>query len=311
MNHLIGTGEITKEQLDEIFRLAHLAEEAVPQGRKHPLGQALAGKIMATLFYEPSTRTRLSFESAMHRLGGDVISTENALTSSSAFKGETLEDTARIISGYSDVIVLRHPTVGSADVAAKYGSVPVINAGDGSGEHPTQALLDVYTILKKKGTLDGIKIALVGDLLNGRTIHSLVKLLSNYDVEFFFIAPEMIGIPYDLTALLASRGRKYGEYRDLYEITDKQMDVIYQTRIQKERFASEEAFQAVFGKLIIDSALMERLPKETYILHPLPRYGDIDPAVDDDPRAIYFEQAHNGVYVRMAILMKLFGVSGL
>jgi aspartate carbamoyltransferase catalytic subunit len=308
MDHLVSTAQITKEDFTELYRIAAYLEEELKRPN-HQLSQLLADRIMATLFYEPSTRTRLSFESAMHRLGGRVISTENALSSSSAFKGETLEDTIRIVSGYADVIVLRHPTVGSAEVAAKYSSIPTINAGDGAGEHPTQALLDLYTIQKVKGALDGLRIALVGDLMFSRTIHSLVKLLTNYDVKFDFVSPESIRAPRDLLDMLEQKGRTYEEHDDLQNLLDKGMDILYQTRIQKERFVSEEAFQSVFGKLIIDKALMGKLPSECFIMHPLPRYGDIDSSVDDDPRALYFQQAQNGVYVRMALLLKVFGVN--
>jgi aspartate carbamoyltransferase catalytic subunit len=307
MEHLVSTAQITKEDFSELYRIASYLEQELKRP-DHKLAELLPNRIMATLFYEPSTRTRLSFESAMIRLGGRVISTENALASSSAFKGETLEDTIRIISGYADVIVLRHPTVGSAEVAAKYATVPTINAGDGAGEHPTQALLDLYTIQKVKGTLDGLRIALVGDLMFSRTIHSLVKILANYDVTFYFVAPESIRAPRNLLELIEHKGSHYKEYDDLQHVVDQGIDILYQTRIQKERFVSEEAFQSVFGKLIVDKPLMEKLPQECYILHPLPRYGDIDPAVDDDPRALYIQQAHNGVYMRMALLLKMFGV---
>jgi aspartate carbamoyltransferase catalytic subunit len=308
MDHLVSTAQITKEDFAELYRIAAYLEEELKRPG-HQLSQLLADKIMATLFYEPSTRTRLSFESAMHRLGGRVISTENALSSSSAFKGETLEDTIRIISGYADVIVLRHPTVGSAEAAAKYSAVPTINAGDGAGEHPTQALLDLYTIQKVKGTLDGLRIAMAGDLMFSRTIHSLVKLLANYDVQFYFVAPESIRAPRDLLDLIEKKGKSFEEHDDLQNLVDKGIDILYQTRIQKERFVSEDAFQSVFGKQIVDKALMDKLPSECYILHPLPRYGDIDPAVDEDRRALYFQQAQNGVYVRMALLLKMFGIS--
>lgn len=308
MEHLISISQVDKSGFQDLYHLASQLEREMTNPRNR-LIDLLRGKIMATLFYEPSTRTRLSFESAMTRLGGQVISTENALSSSSAFKGETLEDSIRIISGYADVIVLRHPKVGSAEVAAKYSKVPTINAGDGAGEHPTQALLDLYTIQKTKGSLDGLHIAMAGDLMFSRTIHSLVKALADYDVKFYFVAPESIKAPRDLLELLDSRGREYVELDDLNQLADYPMDILYQTRIQKERFVSEEAFQSVFGKLVVDRDLMSRLPKECFVLHPLPRYGDIEPEFDEDPRALYFEQAQNGVYMRMAILLKMFGVS--
>jgi aspartate carbamoyltransferase catalytic subunit len=258
---------------------------------------------MATLFYEPSTRTRLSFEAAMYRLGGEVITTESAREFSSAAKGETLEDTIRIVDGYSDVIVLRHYESGSARRAADVASVPILNAGDGPGQHPTQALLDVYTIQKEIGKLDGIKVALVGDLANGRTARSLAYLLTKYeDVKLYFVAPDVVRMKDDIKEHLNENGVPFEEEDDLMKVVPE-VDVVYQTRIQRERFGDRTAdYEKVRGKYIIDKKVMSALSDDAIVMHPLPRVDEIDPVVDRDPRAAYFRQAHNGVFIRMALL---------
>jgi aspartate carbamoyltransferase catalytic subunit len=257
---------------------------------------------MAALFYEPSTRTRLSFESAMLRLGGQTMGTDNAREFSSAAKGETLEDTIRIVGGYADVIVLRHPDEGAAARAAAVSDVPVINGGDGRGQHPTQALLDLYTIKDELGRVDGVRVAIVGDLANGRTARSLAYLLSKYrDVELWFVAPPQVGMGQDIKDHLDKHEVHWHETRDLDEVLPK-VDVVYQTRIQKERFLDEAAYQAVRGVYVIDTDTMARLSPYAIVLHPLPRVDEIDPAVDADPRAAYFRQARNGVQIRMAVL---------
>jgi aspartate carbamoyltransferase catalytic subunit len=258
---------------------------------------------MATLFYEPSTRTRLSFESAMIRLGGSVVTTESAREFSSAAKGETLEDTIRIVEGYADVIVLRHFESGAARRAADVASVPILNAGDGPGQHPTQALLDVYTIQKEIGRLDGITVAMVGDLANGRTVRSLAYLLARFDdVRLFFVAPGVVKMKEDIKEYLTRHGVHFEEKEDLIEVA-QQSDVIYQTRIQRERFGDRIAdYESARGKYIVDSTIMEALPETGRVLHPLPRIDEIAPEVDADPRAAYFRQAHNGIYIRMALL---------
>jgi aspartate carbamoyltransferase catalytic subunit len=260
-------------------------------------------RIMASLFYEPSTRTRLSFESAMFRLGGDVITTESAREFSSAAKGETLEDTIRIIEGYSDVIVMRHYESGAARRAANVSSVPIINAGDGPGQHPTQALLDLYTIQKEIGRLDGFKIAMVGDLANGRTTRSLAYLLSKYeDVQVYFVAPSVVKMKDDIKAHLDENAVKWEEVEDLIAVA-REVDVVYQTRIQKERFGDRiEDYEQARGKYVIDDAVMAALPEKSVVMHPLPRVDEIAPEVDSDPRAAYFRQAQNGLYIRMALL---------
>tara|TARA_Y100000588_G_scaffold391436_1_gene499995 strand:- start:1506 stop:2300 length:795 start_codon:yes stop_codon:yes gene_type:complete len=258
---------------------------------------------MASLFYEPSTRTRLSFESAMMRLGGQVVTTESAREFSSAAKGETLEDTIRIAEGYSDVIVIRHYESGSARRAAEVASVPIINAGDGPGQHPTQALLDVYTIQKEIGRLDNFKIAMVGDLANGRTVRSLAYLLSKYDgVKIFFVAPRVVRMKDDIKAHLDEHGIEWEEADDLIAVA-RDVDVVYQTRIQRERFGDRiEDYEQARGKYVIDQTVMEALLESSVVLHPLPRVDEIVPEVDGDPRSAYFRQAHNGLYIRMALL---------
>eukprot|EP00850_Spirogloea_muscicola_P011543 SM000072S21177 [mRNA] locus=s72:94485:96457:+ [translate_table: standard] len=303
----------------------------------------LAGRLMATLFYEPSTRTRLSFEAAMRRLGGDVVTTENAREFSSAAKGETLEDTIRTVEGYADLIVLRHFESGSAQAAASVASVPIINAGDGPGQHPTQigsgslprgygdllpacrradicsapdwqALLDIYTIQREIGRLDNIKVGLVGDLANGRTARSLAYLLAKFDnVKVFFVAPDVVKMKDDIKDHLTKHGVEWEESADLMEVAAS-CDVVYQTRIQRERFGERiNDYNAARGKYIVDRRVMDVLPRDAVVMHPLPRLDEVlDPRcwpisldVDSDPRAAYFRQAKNGLYIRMALLKLL------
>lgn len=260
----------------------------------------LDGKIVATLFYEPSTRTRLSFETAALKLGAQVISCESAGQFSSAAKGETLADTARMISAYADVFVIRHPEKGSAKECADYATIPVINAGDGAGEHPTQALLDVYTIQKELGRLDNLTITLVGDLKNGRTVHSLIPLLASFpNVQINVVSPPSLSAPEEI--LKGVHSQLFSTLEDVLPITD----VFYITRVQKERFANEADYNAVKDAFIIDSKMVSKMKKTARIMHPLPRVNEIHPDVDADPRAAYFRQAKNGVYVRMALLKML------
>lgn len=258
---------------------------------------------MSTLFYEPSTRTRLSFESAMTRLGGTVLSTESAGEYSSAAKGETLEDTIRTIEGYADCIVLRHFQAGSARKAASVAAVPIINAGDGPGQHPSQALLDMYTIKREIGRVDNVRVGMIGDLANGRTVRSLAYLLSMYDgVKIYFVAPDVVRMKDDIKDFLCSKGVEWEEVSDLRAVASD-VDVLYQTRIQKERFQDRpEDYEQAKGKYIIDSELMKQVKKDAVVMHPLPRVDEITPDVDADPRAAYFRQARNGLYIRMALL---------
>ena len=282
-----------------IFAVAREMEQVV----QHYGSNILNRRVMATLFYEPSTRTRLSFESAMRRLGGEVITTESAQEFSSAAKGETLEDTIRIVGGYADIIVLRHFESDASRRAASVSSVPVISAGDGPGQHPTQALLDVYTIEREIGRLDGISIALVGDLANGRTVRSLCYLLAKFDSpRIYFVAPEVVRMRGDIKGYLDRHGIRWEESDDLGAVAGE-VDVIYQTRIQRERFGDRvQEYQQARGHYIVDRAILERMSADAIVMHPLPRVDEITPDVDQDPRAAYFRQAHNGLYVRMALL---------
>jgi aspartate carbamoyltransferase catalytic subunit len=298
LRHIISAYQFDKKTLEKIFTLF---KKIKSQKYKRNL---LTGKIMATLFYEPSTRTRLSFESAMLRLGGNVISTESASQFSSAAKGETLEDTIRVINPYCDVIVIRHYDEGASEIASKYSKVPIINAGDGRGEHPTQALLDLYTIFSKFGRTD-LTVAMVGDLKNGRTIHSLCPFLSHYPkIKIIFISPKALAAPQKLKDFLKQKRIDFRQTEDFNEII--KADVIYQTRIQKERFKSTHDYQKYFGKYIINKSILRSLKKNAVIMHPLPRVNEITQEVDQDKRAIYFEQAQNGLYTRMALLTYLF-----
>ena len=303
--HVIEAQQFDKDLLSKIFAVTKEMEEVVSRYGSNILSR----RIMATLFYEPSTRTRLSFEAAMRRLGGGVVTTESATEFSSAAKGETLEDTIRIVEGYSDVIVLRHFESGAAKRAADVASVPILSAGDGPGQHPTQALLDVYTIKKEIGRLDGIKMAMVGDLANGRTVRSLAYLMTKYaDVKLYFVAPDVVRMKDDIKEYLTRSGVWFEERKDLMSLV-KEVDVVYQTRIQRERFGDRtEDYEKARGSYIIDASVMEALPQHARVLHPLPRVDEIDPEVDSDPRAAYFRQAHNGLYIRMALLQMVLDV---
>ena len=297
--HVIEAQQFDRPLLSELFAVTKEMEEVVSRYGSNILSR----RLMASLFYEPSTRTRLSFESAMMRLGGQVVTTESAREFSSAAKGETLGDTIRIAECYSDVIVIRHYESGSARRAAEVASVPIINAGDGPGQHPTQALLDVYTIQKEIGRLDNFKIAMVGDLANGRTVRSLAYLLSKYDgVKIFFVAPRVVRMKDDIKAHLDEHGIEWEEADDLIAVA-RDVDVVYQTRIQRERFGDRiEDYEQARGKYVIDQTVMEALLESSVVLHPLPRVDEIVPEVDGDPRSAYFRQAHNGLYIRMALL---------
>lgn len=303
LEDVIEAQQFNREILSAIFEVAQQMEMI----EKDPVGvQILRGHLMATLFYEPSTRTRLSFESAMKRLGGEVLTTENAREFSSAAKGETLEDTIRTVEGYSDIIVLRHFESGAARQAAAVANIPIINAGDGPGQHPTQALLDMYTIQREIGRLDDIEVALVGDLANGRTVRSLAYLLAKYNnVKIYFVGPDVVKMKDDIKNYLTLKGVEWEESTDLMEVASK-CDVVYQTRIQRERFGERiDLYNEARGKYIIDKKVMNVLQKHAVIMHPLPRLDEIMVDVDTDPRAAYFRQAKNGLYIRMALLKLL------
>jgi len=269
--------------------------------QEEPKLDLLRDYILATLFYEPSTRTRLSFETAMHRLGGDVISVADARLTSSAVKGESIADTARTIATYADVIVQRHPQPGSARQAADAIDIPVINAGDGAGEHPTQALLDLYTVQRERGQLDGLRIGLAGDLKHGRTVHSLARALAHWDVALTLISPPALAMPAEITGELRQRGLAPQETADL-EAAMPACDVLYVTRIQRERFADPAEYERLRGSYVVNRALIERTNPDITVMHPLPRVDEIATDVDALPGAAYFRQAANGVWVRMALL---------
>ncbi|TMF00467.1 MAG: aspartate carbamoyltransferase [Chloroflexi bacterium] len=297
LRHIIESQQFSRALLEELFVLADDMKS-----QPHRYAGRLKGQLMAALFYEPSTRTRLSFEAAMLRLGGRTMGTDNAREFSSAAKGETIEDTVRIVSGYSDVIVLRHYEEGAARRAAAVSSVPVINAGDGPGQHPTQALLDLYTIRDEIGHVDGIRIAMVGDLANGRTVRSLTYLLSKFrDIRVSFVAPSQVAMRQDIKDHLDEHRVPWTEAQDLDAVLP-QVDVVYQTRIQKERFPDEASYLEVKGIYRIDARAMSMLQKTAIVMHPLPRVDEISPEIDSDPRAAYFRQARNGMYIRMALL---------
>ncbi len=293
---MVDVGQFDRTRLEGLFAAADRMRE-LPR-RSTPL----AGFTLATIFYEPSTRTRLSFETAMHRLGGNVISTENAREFSSAIKGESVEDTVRIVEGYADAIVIRHYEQGSAHRAAAVSSVPILNAGDGPGEHPTQALLDLYTIRHELGRIDGLRVALVGDLRFGRTARSLARLIRQTEgTELVFVSPPAVPMGDDIRAELAIAGIPFRDEPDLNAVLPG-VDVVYQTRVQKERFTTEEEYAAARGQYVIDAAAIRRLKSDAILLHPLPRVDEIAVDVDSDPRAAYFRQARNGVHLRMALL---------
>ena len=300
LQHVIESQQFSRPLLEELLDRADDIKS-----QPHHFSGRLNGRVMAALFYEPSTRTRLSFEAAMLRLGGDTMGTDNAREFSSAAKGETLEDTIRIVSGYADVIVLRHNEQGAARRAAAVSLVPVINAGDGPGQHPTQALLDLYTIRDELGHIDGIRIAMVGDLANGRTVRSLTYLLSKFrDIRICFVAPPQVAMREDIKEHLDEHHVPWVETQDLDQVLP-QVDVIYQTRIQKERFSDEASYLALKGVYRIDVSTLAQMKKEAIVMHPLPRIDEIAPEVDADPRAAYFRQARNGLFIRMALLDKL------
>jgi len=265
----------------------------------------LRGRILATLFFEPSTRTRFSFEAAMQKLGGGVLSAEDARDNSSATKGESIGDTVRVVSGYADVIAIRHYEAGTAAEAAKNSPVPIINAGDGAGEHPTQALADMYTIKKELGWLSGLRVVLVGDLLYGRTIHSLLPLLCLYSgVTIDLISPLSLRLPQQYRDYLTQKGISFNESERLESVIE-QADVAYITRVQRERFASQAEYEAVKDVYVINAEMANRMKPQSIIMHALPRVNEISPDVDANARAAYFRQAKNGLYIRMALLKYL------
>lgn len=300
---VITVDDIETTEMFDIFELARQYEKALKSGKKI---NDFESKIMATFFYEPSTRTRLSFESAMHRLGGSVLSVPEP-KSSSAAKGETLADTMRMASSYSDIIVIRHPLDGSARLASKFSSVPIINGGDGSGQHPTQTLLDLYTVWKEFGDFDNLTITILGDLKYGRTTHSLVRMLSRFKTRINLISPETLKMPDHVISNLP-RNFKVNVSSDLNTVISE-TDVLYVTRIQKERFVDPNEYQGVIGAYSINEETIHAMKKGSIIMHPLPRIDEITPEVDETPNARYFQQAANGVPVRMALISKMLKVN--
>ena len=297
IRHLTGPDALDRTLIEKLLARAAVFEQAGDSAAGR-----LSGRLLATVFYEPSTRTRFSFEAAMHRLGGQALSAENATRNSSAAKGESLEDAIRVIGGYADAIVIRHPELGAAGRAAEVAPVPVINAGDGPGHHPTQALLDLYTIKKELGRLDHLRVGLAGDLRNGRTVRSLALLLSRFPGnELVLISPPALRMGEDVIRSLVQAQQGLREIADL-AVAIPDLDVLYQTRIQAERFESPEEYERHRGVYVVTPEVMRRLPEHAILMHPLPRLGEIDPLVDADPRAAYFRQARNGLWVRMAVL---------
>ncbi|WP_122789931.1 aspartate carbamoyltransferase [Intestinibacillus sp. Marseille-P6563] len=305
MRHLIDPLDFSVEEIDSLL---HLADRIV--ANPTAFQNVCAHKKLATLFYEPSTRTRLSFEAAMLNLGGSVLGFASA-DSSSASKGESVADTIRVISGYADIAAMRHPKEGAPLRAARYSRIPVINAGDGGHQHPTQTLTDLMTIRRRKGRLSGLTIGLCGDLKFGRTVHSLIKSLSRYEgMRFILISPEELRVPdYVITEVLEPRGIPYEQVSSL-EDAMPHLDILYMTRVQRERFFNEEDYIRLKDTYILTTDKMALAKPDMAVLHPLPRVNEIALDVDDDPRAAYFEQAQNGVYVRMALIMTLLGLAG-
>ena len=302
MRHLMSPLDFTTEELDQLFDLA--AEiEANPEKYAH----VCDGRILATAFYEPSTRTRLSFEAAMLRLGGKVIGFSDA-GSSSAAKGESVSDTIKVISQYADICAMRHPKEGAAFVAASKSEIPVINAGDGGHQHPTQTLADLMTIRSMHGKLNGFTIGLCGDLKFGRTVHSLINALVRYEnISFVFISPPELKVPDYITDMLKEKNIPYSEVIKLEDVI-ADLDMLYMTRVQKERFFNEEDYVRLKDFYILTKEKMNMANKDMLVLHPLPRVNEISVEVDDDPRACYFKQVKYGMYVRMALIMTLLGL---
>lgn len=299
MQHLTSINNFTKEQLWELIKLTGEIKADPAKYNNH-----LSGKILATLFFEPSTRTRLSFESAALRLGMKVLGFADASTSSTK-KGETLEDTIKIINGFADAIAMRHFETNAAARAAKVSRIPVINGGDGINEHPTQALLDIFTINEHRQLhAEKLTIAFVGDLKYGRTVHSLSQGLAHFDPKYYFISPSVLKLPDEIKQKLNDKNIEFDELETWDEIAG-QVDVLYMTRVQKERFEDESKYELLKESYLLNPDTASKFNDQCLFMHPLPRVGEIDPALDDDLRAIYFDEAHNGVWMRMAILLRI------
>lgn len=295
-NNLVSITDLDKEDIIEFLELAKNFE-------KNPNERLLQGKVVASLFFEPSTRTRLSFETAVNRLGGRIIGFSDS-TTSSATKGETLHDTIQMVSNYADAIVMRHHLEGAARYASEISSIPIINAGDGSNQHPSQTLLDLYSILKTQGTLENLHITMVGDLKYGRTVHSLLMAMSHFNPTFTFISPDELKMPEEYKAFCRKNKIHFTELKELAD-NFNQADILYMTRVQKERFQDLLEYERVKNVYTLNNAMLENSKENLKILHPLPRVNEIDQDVDSNPKAYYFEQAANGLFVRQAIVSKL------
>ena len=299
MKSLVSINDFSKEEFTRVLDLAAEFE-------KNPIRDTLRDHVIATLFFEPSTRTRLSFETAINRLGGRVVGFSDS-SSTSTSKGETLKDSIRIVSNYSDLIVMRHPLEGAARLASEYASVPIINAGDGANQHPTQTLLDMYSIRKTQGKLDNLNIFLVGDLKYGRTVHSLLMAMAEFNTTFYFIAPDELRMPEEYKVYLDKKGLKYVESKDFNAHID-QADIIYMTRVQQERFTDPIEYERVKNVYILQRSMLDGARENMKVLHPLPRVNEIALDVDEAPQAYYFQQALNGVYTRQAIISYILGL---
>jgi aspartate carbamoyltransferase catalytic subunit len=296
--NLVSITDFSKE---EYLRILELAAEF----EAHPRQDILKGYVISTLFFEPSTRTRLSFETAINALGGRVIGFSDS-GATSASKGETLHDTIKMVSNYADLIVMRHPLEGSARLASEVSSVPIVNAGDGANQHPSQTLLDMYSILKTQGTLENLNIFMVGDLKYGRTVHSLLQAMSEFNTTFHFISPDELKMPSSYKLYLEKKGLAYHESSDLTEFLNE-ADIIYMTRVQQERFTDPIEYERVKNAYILHRNMLDGCKETMKVLHPLPRVNEIHTDVDASPHAYYFDQARNGVFVRMAIISSIIG----
>ena len=298
-NSFVSIYDVSKEKIIELLESAKRFEE-------NPNQDLLHGKIVATLFFEPSTRTRLSFETAVNRLGGRVIGFSDASTTSSS-KGETLKDTITMVSGYADLIIMRHYLDGAARYASEVSSIPIINAGDGSNQHPSQTMLDLYSIFKTQGTLENLNICMVGDLKYGRTVHSLLMALSKFNPTFRFVAPEELKIPLEYKIFCDNNNINYSEHTDLMEVINE-ADILYMTRVQRERFIDLMEYEKVKNCYILKNKMLDHTKENLKVLHPLPRVNEIELDVDSNPKAYYFQQARNGVFARQAIICDVLGI---
>ena len=296
---LISITDLTKEEIVRITELAAYFEE-------HPYEPLLSGRVIASLFFEPSTRTRLSFESAINRLGARVIGFSDT-ANTSVSKGETFHDTIQVIANYCDMIVMRHSLEGAPRYASEFSKVPIVNAGDGANQHPSQTLLDLYSIKKTQGRLDDINIMMIGDLKYGRTVHSLLQALSHFNARFTFVAPPELRMPEEYKQFLRDHNLRYTETSEIGDAI-RDADIVYMTRVQRERFTDPMEYERVKNVYVLKNSMLEGTKETMKILHPLPRVGEIDPDVDANPKAYYFNQTENGVYTRMAIISYLLGV---